>query len=101
MIVNLTPHAIHFPGCTIEPSGIIARCAEDTIPSGLFDGIEIIRRSYGKVYDLPEPQGNTLYVVSLLVRQACPNRHDLASPGDLVRDESGTIVGAKNLVINP
>jgi hypothetical protein len=100
MIINLTPHAINLPGKTIEPSGQLARCKEISRVVGNFDGIELIQRSYGEVEDLPEPQAGTLYIVSMLVRQALPDRRDLASPGDLERNETGQITGAKNLVIN-
>lgn len=31
---------------------------------------------------------------------ACPDRLDLLSPGDLVRDEKGVIVGCTNFVMN-
>jgi hypothetical protein len=99
-IVNLTPHAIHLPDRTIEPSGAVARCQEETIQLCSIDGIEFISRRYSDVYDLPDLQPNIIYIVSLLVRQALPDRMDLASPGDLIRDADGKIIGAKNLVIN-
>jgi hypothetical protein len=100
MFINLTPHAINLPACTIEPAGTVARCAEITELAGEFDGVQIIRRRYGQVEGLPDPQDGVIYIVSLLVRMACPERTDLASPGDLVRDANGAIVGAKNLVIS-
>lgn len=99
-LVNLTQHAINLPDRSIEPSGTVARCAEVTAEAGAFDGVSLVRRSYGAVSDLPDPQPNTLYIVSMLVRLACPNRTDLASPGDLVRDEAGKIIGCQNLVVN-
>lgn len=99
-IVNLTPHAIHLPDRIIEPSGQLARCAEFSRNAGSFDGIPLIRRNYGEAEGLPEPRDDTLYIVSLLVRQACPDRRDIASPGDLVRDDEGKIIGASNLVVN-
>jgi len=99
-IVNLTPHEIHLPDRTVPPSDFVARCNEVTKDAGDFDGVKLIQREYGDVYGLPDPAPETLYIVSLLVRQACPQRKDLASPGDLVRDGEGKIVGAKNLVIN-
>jgi hypothetical protein len=100
MLINLTPHAIHLPDRTIEPLGLLARCAEITELAGEFDGVQIVRRRYGQVEGLPDPQNGVIYIVSLLVRMACPERSDLASPGDLVRDENGVIIGAKNLVVN-
>ena len=100
MIINLTPHEIHLPDRVIPPSGTVPRCVELTVDSGDFDGVAVVCRSYGAVSDLPEPTEGTLYIVSMLVRLACPDRHDLASPGDLVRDRDGKIIGAKNLVVN-
>lgn len=100
MIVNLTPHAVHLPDRVIEPSGVVARCAEITAPAGEFDGAPLITRRYGEVIGLPEPRAGTLYIVAALVRLALPDRADLASPGDLIRDESGQIIGAANLIVN-
>lgn len=99
-ILNLTPHAINLPGRTIPPSGTVARCAEETAQAGNIDGIEIVNRTYGAVTDLPAPQAETFYIVSALVRAALPHRKDLLSPGDVVRDADGKIIGAKNLVSN-
>lgn len=99
-IINCTPHAINVNGRTIEKSGILPRCQETTVSVGVFDGVQIVRRSYGLVTNLPEPVEGTLYIVSMLVRVACPDRVDLASPGDLVRDDAGNIIGSSNLVIN-
>ena len=99
-IVNLTPHTVHLPDRSIEPSGIVARCQENTTFVGTFDGITLIMRYYGDVTDLPDSESGTLYIVSMLVRQASPGRDDVASPGDLLRDVSGQIVGALNLVVN-
>lgn len=99
--INLTPHTINLPDRTIPPSGTIARCAEVTTPAGNLDGVEIICRNYGEVSELPEETSEDVYyIVSALVRLALPERFDLLSPGDIVRDESGKIIGAKNLIIN-
>ena len=98
--VNLTPHAIHLPGLTVEPSGAVARCKESTIVVGHFGGVDLTVKEYGQVEGLPEPKENTMYIVSMLVRLGCPDRRDIASPGDLVRDDKGQIIGAKNLAVN-
>lgn len=100
MFVNLTPHAIHLPNLTIEPSGTVARCQEKTVVVGSFDGVELTTKEYGEVQDLPAPKDGTMYIVSFIVRAACPERKDIASPGDLLRDDKGAIVGAKNLAVN-
>lgn len=104
MFINLTPHEIRIGDRVIPPSGKVARCEEITTPAGTFDGVELINRKYGQVHGLPEPGAKkfdgTFYIVSAMVRMALPDRIDLASPGDLVRDETGKIVGCKNLVVN-
>lgn len=41
-----------------------------------------------------------MYIVSALVRLAVPGRDDVASPGELVRDEKGQPIACKGLVIN-
>lgn len=99
-LFNLTPHAISLPDRVIPPSGPIARCAEVTAPAGTVDGLELIRRSYGEVTNLPASQADTYYIVSSLVRTALPARLDLLSPGDIIRDANGKIVGVQNLITN-
>jgi len=68
-LVNLTPHEIKIVG-------------ED-----------------GDVEGLPEPQSNTVYIVSTLVAQAVPHRDDIiapdTSPQGVVRDSEGKIIGVK------
>lgn len=106
MFVNLTPHEIHV--CdnngnivrTIERSGEIARCAVSSIEVGTHDGTPLMTTKFGEISGLPEPSENVLYIVSLLVRQALPERMDLVSPGEIVRKPDGTIVGCKNFSSN-
>lgn len=104
--VNLTPHVVHIqpegkPGFSVAPHGILARCTERTVKVGDADGVPLVIKEYGEVTDLPEPQEGVLYIVSMLVRLARPERNDIASPGDLIRDTDGKIVGCKNLTVNP
>jgi hypothetical protein len=104
-LVNLTPHTINIVGgeggsVAIPPSGKVARCATKTVPVGTAEGIALSRISYGEVVDLPDPEEGTLFVVSALARAAKPDRTDVASPGDLVRDESGQPIGCRGLVVN-
>ena len=100
MFVNLTPHAIKLPEITIEPSGTVARCSEFTVPQSIVDGVSIVKKTYGDVTGVPDPVDGTIYIVSMLVRTTLGSRKDLASPGDLVRDDKGNIVGSLNLVVN-
>ncbi len=103
--VNYTPHVINIvsaegePVLSLESSGI-ARCAEEAQLITEMVGVCLYDMKYGEVTGLPEPEEGTMYIVSQLVRQAIPERLDVASPGPLVRNDSGNPVGCKGLVCN-
>ena len=104
-LVNLTPHAVTIvlpigDTVTLPPSGTVARCSTSSEVVGEVNGIPVSRVSYGEVVGLPEATEGTMFVVSALVRSAVPHRKDVASPGDLVRDAAGAVVGCKGLVVN-
>ena len=107
-IVNLTPHVLNFmpegpdgPMVTIPPSGLVARCAVHRVQVGTVtvDGITIPvnRTQFGTVTGLPDPQPDTIFVVSALVAQAVPDRPDVFIVDDAVRDDQGRIIGARAL----
>ena len=107
-IINLTPHALNLmpagpdgPVVTIPPSGLVARCAVDRVQvdTVTVDGmsVPVNRTQFGSVSDLPNPQPDTIFVVSALVAQAVPDRPDVFIVDDAVRDEQGRIIGAKAL----
>lgn len=64
------------------------------------EGIDIYENIYGEVTGLPEFKEGVYYVVSAMVRQALPNRKDLLSPGQLIRNEAGQPIGCLGLVRN-
>lgn len=99
-IINLTPHTVGLPTGDLPPSGVVARVSRVSETVGHFDGTRLVRGSYGDVTDLPERAEGALYIVSTMVRLACPDRADLASPAELVRDADGRIVGCSALEIN-
>ena len=114
-IINLTPHVInvHTPSGVISfpASGSVARVeTKQALLKNLPGGIPVFIQEYGEVTGLPEDDPSddgtetghfeTYYLVSALVRAACPSRFDLLSPGELVRDEEGNPVGCKGLVQN-
>ncbi len=106
-LVNMTPHALNLfdeTGAnqivTLAPSGQIARVAVKNEKIGEAAGVPLYAAVYGAVEGLLEPEEGTIYVVSLLVRQALPDRKDLASPGELLRDAEGKPIGAKGLSVN-
>ncbi len=107
-IVNLTPHALNLmpqgpdgPTVTIPPSGPVARCAvyRVQVDTVTVDGITVPvnQTRFGEVSGLPEPQPDTIYVVSALVAQAVPDRQDVFIVDDAVRDEQGRVIGARAL----
>lgn len=107
-IINLTPHVINLmpegadgPTITISPSGLVARCAVERVEvdavtvDGIF--VPVNRTLFGEVSGLPDPQPNTIFVVSALVAQAVPERQDVFVVDDAVRDDQGRIIGARAL----
>lgn len=104
MIVNLTPHDIVVLAengrdvlTTLKPDGTVARVAVTREPAGTVDGLPVYRTTYGAVTGLPAPTPGVCWLVSLLVRQAAPERADLLTPGELVRNTAGQPVGCKGL----
>ncbi len=107
-IVNLTPHALNLmpegpdgPTVTIPPSGQVARCATSRVHVDVVtvDGVAIpvSHTQFGEVTGLPDPQPDTIFVVSALVAQAVPDRPDVFIVDDVVRDDQGRIIGARAL----
>jgi hypothetical protein len=111
-LVNLTPHAVTLIApsgeqVVVQPSGVVARVAERMEPLGeiMVEGIPVpvVKRAFGEVENLPEPEPGVLYVVSALVAEAAwrMGRADVVGLADFVRDEQGRIVGARALVAAP
>ena len=102
-IINLTPHDVHVllgPSCAVfSQTGNIARVVqtlEHVTNLNLMEDkvcIPVHRVKYGAVDGLPEPKDNVVYIVSAIVKNAVPNRKDLLSPGEVVRDKQGNIIG--------
>lgn len=113
IIVNLNQHPLHFFDAegkevikTIEPFGIVARLDETRTPSDPIVGIDgttfpTMIIVMGAIQNLPPPEPDTIYVVSLLVRLAANQQgrfDDIASPANEVRNEKGTVIGMRGLV---
>lgn len=102
-IINCTPHALTFMNADneviriLEPSGIIPRVSTTSKVVGNLLGIPEEITEFGEVENLPEPEEDTVYIVSTLVAQACPGRQDLRTPGQQVRDDKGRVIGCKSL----
>ena len=81
-------------------SGVQARRAESSEMFTEDSGLQMFRTIYGEVEGLPEEQDDVVVIVSMAVRQAAPERKDLASPGSLRKDESGMPTGCYGLNFN-
>ena len=95
MLINLTAHTITevTTGVSIPSSGRVARVKTSTRKAGEFLGYPIFESTFGPVEGLPEPEEGVMYIVSALCMNACPERYDLLSPGNLLRDENGSPCG--------
>jgi hypothetical protein len=98
---NLTPHSVTdaLSGQAFPPSGTVARVAATFTPSGETGGVQLFRRTFGAVENLPDKRDGVLLIVSALVAAAAPDRDDLVSPGELVRGPDGQPIGCKGFVI--
>jgi hypothetical protein len=102
MKINLTPHAINIGGIAIQPSGTVARVSVTRAKIGDIDGIPCFRPTFGPVQDLPDYDPDCVLIVSAMVRTHpdVAHRADVASPGALVRDDKGNIIGCDGLDFN-
>lgn len=106
-ILNLTPHELVFVSADkqqrypVKPSGIVDRVAAHTEKIGSIttdDGftIPITTTVFGQVEHLPEPETNTVFVVSSLVAGRV-DRKDVFIPNESIRDDKGHIIGCLSL----
>lgn len=105
-IVNLTPHTIDYLdplyACSIPSSGV-ARATqtmqEDQPIIGMGNVFRTVRMTYGETTDLPDPDGETFYIVSAITAEAARRggrtTDDLLLTADLVRDDQGRVVGCR------
>lgn len=101
-LINLTPHDItvvtHTATSTIPKSGTVARVSQVSTIVDVINDIPISIVKFGDVVGLPDFDHDTRLIVSSMVKNAVGNtRYDLLSPGDLVRDDSGNVIGCKGL----
>lgn len=106
---NLTSHALNIKtldGTAViippDPAGV-ARVVYDRFPpeQATLNGQEVqisVAGSPREIVGLPEPEPNTVLIVAKAVTDAAPrSRGDLMSPGRLIRDEDGNVVGCDGL----
>lgn len=103
-LINLTPHEVTLMNgeetvTRIPPSGTNARVGMTRAKVGSVptDGHQfpIYQAQLGQVEGLPEPEADTLLIVSRVVAEACRDRNDLVIPDEAVRDAQGRIVGCR------
>jgi ribosomal 30S subunit maturation factor RimM len=96
-IVNLTPHDVTIKNKNNETvfyakkSDKPARCKVEYFNPIMINGIEVRTSQMGKVYDLPEPKADTIYIVSRQVAEKCKGqRQDLYITDRAVRGVAKT-----------
>ena len=102
VLVNMTPHPLNIVQrngevLTVEPSGVVPRCASTEKLDQSIGLIDVTRQTLGEVEGLPEEIPGAFYIVSRLVASAATGRDDLLVPGPLVRDDQGRVIGCKGL----
>nr|DAM67600.1 MAG TPA: hypothetical protein [Caudoviricetes sp.] len=110
MLKNLTPHEVKIyklNGTTcdldvvIEASESVARVACEYIKvDKKVDGIDLYCPVFSEVTGLFDYEEGTYLLVSAMVREALPLRNDLVSPGQLLRNDEGQVIGCLGLVGN-
>lgn len=110
MLKNLTPHEVciyKLNGVTpdldlvIEAGEEIARVSCEYVKvDKKVEGVDMYRPVFGEVTGLPDYEEGVYLLVSAMVREALPLRSDLVSPGQLLRDNDGNVIGCLGLVCN-
>lgn len=105
-IINKVPHPIYILDeenrvlHTFPKSNGMIRLAQVTNLIGDINGIPISETVFGAPDKLPLFKLNTFYIVSNLVKTALPDREDLLTPSNIVRNEEGVIIGCLSLDIS-
>ena len=116
-IINCTPHDIIVQDRTglmiCHPkTNWVARVETTQESAGDINGIPCFKTSYGNVTGFPDNEkfieeiksaGNRVfYIVSSLVKSACPNRDDLIVPDTgktCIRDDAGKIIAVTQFIV--
>ena len=101
--VNLTPHDVTVvSGGKVKKydrDGTVARVTETTTLAFSIDDCDINDVVFGDVIGLPAPVKGVWFIVSAMVKEAVKKsgsgRNDCVSPGNLIRDENGEVIGCK------
>ena len=94
----MTPHDINVivdgDVTVIRRDGTVARVNQISTVVDKINGIPVSVVRFGDVVGLPDPVPGVIWIVSALVKQAV-NRSDVVSPGELVRNSDGNVIGCK------
>lgn len=106
-VINCTPHPVNIYRdgelvITYEPSGTIARVGFVSSEVGNIDGVPVSVTGFGPTTDLPSQEEDTIFIVSLLVRKANPDRKDLVNPDSPIYSEQNPrqVIGCRGFSIN-
>lgn len=98
---NLTPHPINLilpnkKTITFESEGVV-RVKSYVKSDGKLGKIPITRTEFGRPEGLPDYEKGTYLIVSRLVKENCPDRWDLLSVNETVRNQQGKVIGCRSL----
>jgi len=106
LLINLTQRTVTLLSAKdvvlfrVSPSGKVATCDTSQDTFGTVNGIPVGSFSYKNAKGVPEPQKDVVYIVTYAVLQALNGeREDVVapdtSPGFVVRDGQGAIIGVR------
>ncbi|MEA3280205.1 MAG: hypothetical protein U9Q38_06370 [Thermodesulfobacteriota bacterium] len=102
--VNLTMHDIFITGGITIPAPVVSDhpCrVEKTVQVEYRDDVKIITNVYGKIFGLPEPKDNTIYIVSAVVLNALgSSRPDVVAVAGVIRGKNGEVTCCTGLRTN-
>lgn len=110
MLKNLTPHevCIYKLNGTVPDLDVVIDAGEEVARVNCeyvkvdktVEGVNLYRTVFGEVTGLPDYEEGVYLLVSTMVREALPLRKDLVSPGQLLRNDEGQVIGCLGLVGN-
>ena len=109
MYINLTEHPFVVKDANGEVTLNLPPALKEQVPrvkttAVQFDtgegGVPFFHSKMGAVTLLPEPVEGVIYIVSMAVRKAVPDRLDVASPNHIFRDKKGQPSHTDGLVFN-